>query len=169
MPQLSDSPTWVWYAYFIFLSFLFIYTIYGLASDYLSLLEFADVMQVAHHYFENGIAYFTRRINRCISLSKLLLYFGLRNRGWRSIPVQLALTAKSLLSSAIMHSFAGRQSKMLRSRIPLTAKRRFGLNITSRRTLIWQCVFKCVAISFVGLHILKEASRKVSPSQWMMS
>ncbi|KIY71077.1 hypothetical protein CYLTODRAFT_370017 [Cylindrobasidium torrendii FP15055 ss-10] len=29
----------------------------------------SDVMQVAHHYFENGIAYFTRRINRCISMS----------------------------------------------------------------------------------------------------
>jgi hypothetical protein len=29
----------------------------------------ADVMQVAHHYFENGIAYFTRRINKCISMS----------------------------------------------------------------------------------------------------
>ncbi|TBU27325.1 glycosyl transferase family group 2-domain-containing protein [Dichomitus squalens] len=29
----------------------------------------SDVMQVAHHYFENGIAYFTRRINKCISLS----------------------------------------------------------------------------------------------------
>jgi Glycosyl transferase family group 2 len=28
----------------------------------------SDVMQVAHHYFENGIAYFTRRVNRCISL-----------------------------------------------------------------------------------------------------
>ena len=30
----------------------------------------SDVMQVAHHYFENGIAYFTRRINKCISFSK---------------------------------------------------------------------------------------------------
>ncbi|KAI0051592.1 hypothetical protein FA95DRAFT_1485075 [Auriscalpium vulgare] len=29
----------------------------------------SDVMQVAHHYFENGIAYFTRRINRSISLA----------------------------------------------------------------------------------------------------
>ena len=29
-------------------------------------------MQVAHHYFENGIAYFTRRINKCISFSKFL-------------------------------------------------------------------------------------------------
>ncbi|KAL0959386.1 hypothetical protein HGRIS_014637 [Hohenbuehelia grisea] len=29
----------------------------------------SDVMQVAHHYFENGIAYLTRRINRCISMS----------------------------------------------------------------------------------------------------
>lgn len=26
-------------------------------------------MQVAHHFFENGIAYFTRRINKCISLA----------------------------------------------------------------------------------------------------
>lgn len=25
-------------------------------------------MQVAHHYFENGIAHFTRRINKCISI-----------------------------------------------------------------------------------------------------
>lgn len=28
----------------------------------------SDVMQVAHDYFENGIAFFTRRINKCISL-----------------------------------------------------------------------------------------------------
>ncbi|KAF8631461.1 hypothetical protein AX15_002398 [Amanita polypyramis BW_CC] len=28
----------------------------------------SDVMQVAHHYFENGLAYFTRRINRSISM-----------------------------------------------------------------------------------------------------
>jgi cellulose synthase/poly-beta-1,6-N-acetylglucosamine synthase-like glycosyltransferase len=28
-----------------------------------------DVMQVAHHYFENGLAYFTRRINKCISMA----------------------------------------------------------------------------------------------------
>ncbi|KAI0707462.1 glycosyl transferase family group 2-domain-containing protein [Cerioporus squamosus] len=28
----------------------------------------SDVMQVAHHYFENGIAHFTRRINKCISV-----------------------------------------------------------------------------------------------------
>ncbi|EGN97387.1 hypothetical protein SERLA73DRAFT_92477 [Serpula lacrymans var. lacrymans S7.3] len=27
----------------------------------------SDVMQVAHHFFENGIAHFTRRINKCIS------------------------------------------------------------------------------------------------------
>lgn len=26
-------------------------------------------MQVAHHYFENGVAYFTRRINKCISMT----------------------------------------------------------------------------------------------------
>ncbi|THH32339.1 hypothetical protein EUX98_g1834 [Antrodiella citrinella] len=29
----------------------------------------SDVMQVAHHYFENGIAYFTRRVNKSISFS----------------------------------------------------------------------------------------------------
>jgi hypothetical protein len=27
-----------------------------------------DVIQVAHHFFENGIAHFTRRINKCISM-----------------------------------------------------------------------------------------------------
>jgi hypothetical protein len=30
-------------------------------------------MQVAHHYFENGLAYFTRRINKCISMSMAIL------------------------------------------------------------------------------------------------
>ena len=29
--------------------------------------QMKDVMQVAHHYFENGITHFTRRINKCIS------------------------------------------------------------------------------------------------------
>ena len=29
----------------------------------------SHVMQVAHHYFENGIAHFTRRINKCISMA----------------------------------------------------------------------------------------------------
>ena len=29
----------------------------------------ADVMQVAHDYFENGITHFTRRINKCISMA----------------------------------------------------------------------------------------------------
>ena len=31
-------------------------------------ITLSDVMQVAHHYFENGITHFTRRINKCISL-----------------------------------------------------------------------------------------------------
>ncbi len=30
-------------------------------------LPHIDVMQVANHYFENGITHFTRRINKCIS------------------------------------------------------------------------------------------------------
>jgi len=29
----------------------------------------SDVMQIAHNYFENGIAHFTRRINKCISMA----------------------------------------------------------------------------------------------------
>lgn len=33
----------------------------------------SDVMQVANHYFENGIAYFTRRINRCISICEFCI------------------------------------------------------------------------------------------------
>ena len=39
----------------------------------------SDVLQVVGHYFENGIAYFTRRINRCISICELPLssrFFG---------------------------------------------------------------------------------------------
>jgi hypothetical protein len=32
-----------------------------------------DVLQVAHHYFENAIAYFTRRVNKTISLSEYQL------------------------------------------------------------------------------------------------
>lgn len=38
----------------------------------------SDVMQVAHHYFENGIAHFTRRINRCISMGMLKQYTNSR-------------------------------------------------------------------------------------------
>lgn len=33
-----------------------------------------DVLQVAHHYFENAIAYFTRRVNKTISLSESHLF-----------------------------------------------------------------------------------------------
>lgn len=33
-----------------------------------------DVLQVAHHYFENAIAYFTRRVNKTISLSEYQLF-----------------------------------------------------------------------------------------------
>jgi hypothetical protein len=32
-------------------------------------LPAVDVMQIAHDYFVNGIAYFTRRINKCISMA----------------------------------------------------------------------------------------------------
>lgn len=39
-----------------------------LAGLYITNLHRVDVMQVAHHYFENGITHFTRRINKCISL-----------------------------------------------------------------------------------------------------
>lgn len=34
-----------------------------------TLTDILDVMQVAHHYFENGIAFFTRRINKSISMA----------------------------------------------------------------------------------------------------
>ncbi len=33
-----------------------------------------DVLQVAHHYFENAIAYFTRRVNKTISLGEHRLF-----------------------------------------------------------------------------------------------
>ncbi|KAH0828624.1 glycosyl transferase family group 2-domain-containing protein [Lanmaoa asiatica] len=41
-----------------------------LAGQELAVLQHeSDVMQVVHHYFENGIAFFTRRINKCISMA----------------------------------------------------------------------------------------------------
>ena len=53
-------------------------------------------MQIAHHYFENGIAYFTKRINRCISMCalSLLSYFILII----DVPLQPVPMAKLLLS-----------------------------------------------------------------------
>jgi hypothetical protein len=33
------------------------------------------VMRVAGHYFENGISYFTRRVNRCIGICASSLFF----------------------------------------------------------------------------------------------
>ena len=44
----------------------------------------SDVMQVAHHYFENGMAYFTRRIHKCISL-------GMSSYAWSLIVGMLDL------------------------------------------------------------------------------
>ncbi|KAF8163759.1 glycosyl transferase family group 2-domain-containing protein [Crassisporium funariophilum] len=40
----------------------------GESPDVAIIQHESDVMQVAGHYFENGITHFTRRINRCISL-----------------------------------------------------------------------------------------------------
>lgn len=40
----------------------------GASPDVAIIQHESDVMQVAHHYFENGITHFTRRINKCISL-----------------------------------------------------------------------------------------------------
>jgi cellulose synthase/poly-beta-1,6-N-acetylglucosamine synthase-like glycosyltransferase len=34
----------------------------------------SDVMQVVGHWFENGVAYFTRRVNRCISMGEFLSF-----------------------------------------------------------------------------------------------
>ncbi|KAG6836896.1 hypothetical protein H0H93_001727 [Arthromyces matolae] len=41
----------------------------GVCPDVAIIQHESDVMQVAHHYFENGIAYFTRRVNRTISMA----------------------------------------------------------------------------------------------------
>ena len=49
----------------------------GASADVAIIQHESDVMQVAHHYFENGIAYFTRRINRCISICAFDLLFCL--------------------------------------------------------------------------------------------
>lgn len=40
----------------------------GASPDVAIIQHESDVMQVANHYFENGITHFTQRINKCISL-----------------------------------------------------------------------------------------------------
>lgn len=40
----------------------------SLSPPLANLTQNPDVLQVAHHYFENAIAFFTRRINKCISM-----------------------------------------------------------------------------------------------------
>ena len=54
-------------------------------------------MQVAHHYFENGIAYFTRRINRCISMGTTPISHAIILNHWHRQHFQHAQTAKSRL------------------------------------------------------------------------
>ena len=49
--------------------FLFFFFLTDCFSCFLNkYIYISDVMQVAHHFFENAIAHFTRRINKCISL-----------------------------------------------------------------------------------------------------
>jgi hypothetical protein len=59
-----------------------------------------DVMQIAHHYFENGISYFTRRINRCISMGTASLFLPHPSPKLTSLHPQHAQMAKSRLSWA---------------------------------------------------------------------
>lgn len=68
-----------------------------------------DVLQVAHHYFENAIAYFTRRVNKTISLSesRLFIKWTLLTRIYCTQPV---LMEKLLPSSAITRTSRLRMS-----------------------------------------------------------
>ena len=69
-------------------------------------------MQVAHHYWENGIAYFTRRINKCISYSTCAAALSLSAT---LTGLQRAPTARSRRSSDTMHSSDGLLFRMLLS------------------------------------------------------
>lgn len=101
----------------------------------------SDVMQVANHYFENGIAYFTRRINRCISIGlsspfrSIDIVFSLRL--FFLFSTQLALTVKSRHSSDTTPSSAGKPCRTLRSSTPTMVSRKSGARATSVRTSIW--------------------------------
>jgi hypothetical protein len=79
----------------------------------------SDVMQVAHHYFENGIAHFTRRINKCISIG---CANGEVAPSWDTTPF-----------------FDGRLSRMRRSSILQMERKRYGPNRMSPKTLTWLC------------------------------
>ena len=56
----------------------------------------SDVMQVANHYFENALAYFTRRIHRCISMAcangEVAPFVGHNAYVAHLVPVSLSVT-----------------------------------------------------------------------------
>jgi cellulose synthase/poly-beta-1,6-N-acetylglucosamine synthase-like glycosyltransferase len=117
----------------------------------------SDVMQVAHHYFENGIAYFTRRINRCISLSEFFLC-GRRDRALTR--PQLARTARLRPSSATMRSSGGVRSRTRRSSTPRTGRRRSGPSRTCPRTSTWRSACRCAGTSSAGRRTRSAGSRR---------
>jgi hypothetical protein len=101
-----------------------------------------DVMQVAHHYFENGITYFTRRINRCIStcalslLSYLLLHLKL---------TRLSACANGEVAPFMGHnaynfsqnSYDGKPFKTPSSLIRSIKRKRFGPSPMYLKISIW--------------------------------
>ena len=118
---------------------------------YFILSSVLDVMQVAHHYFENGIAYFTKRINRCIStcaLSLLSYFIFILTRlsacangevapfmGHNAYTYKFTFFLQSLTYNP--DSYVGKPSKTPSSLIRSMERKKFGQSPTYLKISIW--------------------------------
>ena len=122
-----------------------------------------DVMQVAHHYFENGIAHFTRRINKCISMA-------CANGEVAPFVGHNAFLRWSALQDAAFNDSGDNDKKKIWSETNVSEDfdmaLRLQVSVSSQLGGIglsdWHVRSSSRDTSFVGRPILKAASRKVS-------
>lgn len=135
-----------------------------------------DVMLVIGHYFENGIAHFTRRINKVRSpvkhplpkrqiLTQACAPLVLPARPSRSV----APTERSPLSSVTTPSSDGRPFRTLASSTPTTDSPRSGPRRTSLRISTCRFDCRCEDTRSDGPPTRTEGSRRVSLSLVMTS
>ena len=117
-------------------------------------------MQVAHHYFENGIAHFTRRINKCISM-------GCANGEIAPFVGHNAFLRWSALQDAAFEDRDDDNKKKIWSEVNVSEDFDMALRLQVGFFLSWVYRFLIVACSsrdtsFGGRPIQKAALRKVS-------
>jgi hypothetical protein len=96
----------------------------------------SDVLQIAHHYFENGIAYFTRRINRTISMAcangEVAPFVG-----HNAYNPSQAYLSDNHLHTTHSDSYVGKPSKRLFSLIRPMESKKYGPSVTYLKISIW--------------------------------